>query len=121
MPQLEMQISCLWNTNIPFLGNLITKVQLTRTLRLDNPTVGWLFTIATYVPFAHHKPTWTKFGVNPGIYGDRPATNSITNGSVHIRPLRVALVTETVVLREILGGIEVPFCYSATSVHLKLK
>jgi hypothetical protein len=87
-------------------------------ITLDNPTLGWLFTIATYVPFAHHKPTWTELGVNPGIHGDRPATISISNGSVHLRSLQGALLAETVVVREILGGIEVAFCYSATSVHL---
>jgi len=42
--------------------------------RLDNPTLGWLFTIVIYVPFDHYNPTWTELGVNPGIHGERPAT-----------------------------------------------
>jgi hypothetical protein len=42
----------------------------------------------------------------------------ISNGCVHLRPLQGALLTETVLLQEILGIIEDAFCYSAASVHL---
>jgi len=43
-------------------------------ITLDNPSLSWLFTIVTYVPFARDNPTWTELGVNPRIHGEWLAT-----------------------------------------------
>jgi hypothetical protein len=43
-------------------------------------------------------PTWTDPGLNPGLRGERPATNRLSHGTAHICGLAIQTVTLVYVL-----------------------